>query len=74
MAGAYTDEKNGPDLDELDRVEKVFQRWQDARDGLERWAGRGECYDFEAGHQWSETTFAKLEEQERPASRSTAWE
>lgn len=57
-----------PNLDKEDRVEVVFKRWQDARDGLSAWREEArESYDFESGQQWSQDDIAWLEAQERPA-------
>lgn len=57
----------GPDLDESARLEQVFKRWQDARDGLSSWREEArESYGFDAGDQWSSDDLALLNEQERP--------
>jgi hypothetical protein len=62
-----TSDYGGPDLDQEDRVEKVFRRWQDAKDGLSGWRTEAkESYAFDAGDQWSDDDKALLEEQERP--------
>ena len=61
-------ETGGPDLDEDARIEHVFKRWQDARDGLNAWRQEAkESYDFDAGQQWDDDDIARLNEQERPA-------
>lgn len=66
--GATARQEAGPDLDEAARLDLVFRRWQDARDGLADWRTQArEDYDFVAGHQWSADDLARLEEQERPA-------
>jgi hypothetical protein len=65
--GATSPTEQGPDLDAEDRLDLVYRRWQDARDGLNLWRTEArECYDFVAGQQWSDDDIAKLSEQERP--------
>jgi len=64
----YATSKQGPDLEREDRLEQVFKRFQDARDGLNEWREEArESYDFESGMQWSPDDIAQLQEQERPA-------
>jgi hypothetical protein len=66
--GATVDKPQGPDLEAEDRIDLVYGRWQDARDGLSDWREEARiCYDFVAGQQWDDDDLAKLEEQERPA-------
>lgn len=69
MADSYGVAKEAePDLEQDDRVARVYQRWQDARDGLSQWRTEArESYEFDAGQQWSEEDIALLNEQERPA-------
>ncbi len=58
----------GPDLDEQARIELVFKRWQDVRDGLSSWRDEArESYGFDAGQQWSTDDLAILREQNRPS-------
>lgn len=66
--GVTRSEPQGPDLDAEARIDLVFRRWQDARDGLNSWRDEARiCYDFVAGQQWDDDDLAKLNEQERPA-------
>jgi hypothetical protein len=45
--GATTPREQGPDLDADSRLDLVYRRWQDARDGLSMWRDEArECYDF----------------------------
>jgi hypothetical protein len=63
---AYED-KPEPDLEEAERVERVYKRWQESRDGLAMWRAEArESYDFDALQQWSDDDIALLNEQERP--------
>jgi hypothetical protein len=66
-ASSAEPEKTEPDLDELERVDRVYKRWRDARDGLSMWRTEArESYDFDALQQWSDDDIALLSEQERP--------
>jgi hypothetical protein len=66
--GASVQKETGPNLEAEDRLEHVYRRWQDARDGLNDWRDEAKtCFDFVAGQQWSPDDLTKLEEQERPA-------
>jgi len=68
-ATAGTEAEPEPDLEEIDRVARIYRRWQDARDGLNQWRSEArEDYDFDACQQWSADDLAKLEEQERPST------